>query len=356
MSTPSVDDEVRVLYVTGGRRIGGMESHLLILASNLPPSIRCVVCCLDASPDYLARLTDLGIEHTNLDCPNVLRPPVLRAYRRLTRVVRRFDPHVVHSYGFSADVIAALLRLGGGKAISSPAVAARNRTCGGRSSCGSSTASRTGLCASRPRPRRSPTPPSRLHRACSRSFPMAWNCISRRTGPELTTPSRSDSDVGHGETDQGHRPVGRRVHALRPKRRVELVIAGLIDRPWAEALRERARADAHIGSSDARPRPVTSSPDWTSSCCRRGPRECPTRCSKRWRRVCPALRPTSGQIAPCSVPRRARPEASSRRRPWTRCSAPCARWPSRGRPLAVRRAWRLRRSARATPSGDDQPV
>ena len=116
MSTPSVDDEVRVLYVTGGRRIGGMESHLLILASNLPPSIRCVVCCLDASVDYLARLTDLGIEHTNLDCPNLLRPRVLRAYRRLTRVVRRFDPHIVHSYGFSADVIAALLRLGGAKA------------------------------------------------------------------------------------------------------------------------------------------------------------------------------------------------------------------------------------------------
>ena len=31
-----------------------------------------------------------------------------------------------------------------------------------------------------------------------------------------------------------------------PERRVELVIAGLIDRPWAEALRERARGDARV--------------------------------------------------------------------------------------------------------------
>ena len=65
---------------------GGMEHHLIALASQLPPSVRCQVCCLEASADYLARLTAARIEHSNLDWPILLRPGgVLRAPAVRTR-------------------------------------------------------------------------------------------------------------------------------------------------------------------------------------------------------------------------------------------------------------------------------
>ena len=247
MSTPRVDDEVRVLYVTGGRRIGGMESHLLILASNLPPSIRCVVCCLDASPDYLARLTDLGIEHTNLDCPNVLRPGVLRAYRRLTRVVRRFDPHVVHSYGFSADVIAALLRLGGGKArlitsrrgeepyVRRQVILRLINRLSDRIVCVSAETAAFVNATESPPSRLLEVIPNGVELHLAEDRPRAHNPESIRFGTLGTVKPIKGTDL---LVDAFMR--------FDPERRVELVIAGLIDRPWAEALRERARADARI--------------------------------------------------------------------------------------------------------------
>ena len=109
----SIDDDIRVLYVIGGRRIGGMEIHLVTLARRLPASIRCLVCCLDASAEYRALLTEAGIEHANLDCPMLVRPRSLLAFRRFRHVVKGFRPHIVHSYGFSGDVIAAALRASG---------------------------------------------------------------------------------------------------------------------------------------------------------------------------------------------------------------------------------------------------
>ena len=113
MTSLAEDGEIRVLYLTGGRRLGGMEHHLSALASRLPPPVRCLVCCLEASADYEARLTDARIEHANLDWPILLRPGGALAYLRLERTVRRFRPHIVHSYGFVADVVAGLLRARG---------------------------------------------------------------------------------------------------------------------------------------------------------------------------------------------------------------------------------------------------
>ena len=113
MPASAEDDEIRILYVIGGRRLGGMEPHLIALASRLPPSVRCLVCCLEASADYEARLTEARIEHANLDWPILLRPGGIAAYLRFERAVRRFRPHIVHSYGFVADVVAGLLRARG---------------------------------------------------------------------------------------------------------------------------------------------------------------------------------------------------------------------------------------------------
>ncbi len=90
-----------------------MEIHLVTLARRLPASIRCLVCCLDASAEYRALLTEAGIEHANLDCPMLVRPRSLLAFRRFRHVVKGFRPHIVHSYGFSGDVIAAALRASG---------------------------------------------------------------------------------------------------------------------------------------------------------------------------------------------------------------------------------------------------
>ena len=104
------DDDIRILYVTGGRRIGGMETHLIRLASSLPASFRCLVCCLDASDDYKTRLTDAGIQHSNLDCPSLVRLSGILGYLRFERLAARFQPHIVHSYGFVGDVLAAILR------------------------------------------------------------------------------------------------------------------------------------------------------------------------------------------------------------------------------------------------------
>jgi glycosyltransferase involved in cell wall biosynthesis len=240
-------EEVRVLYVTGGRRIGGMESHLLILTSNLPPSIRCVVCCSDASPDYLARLTELGIERENLECPNLLRPGVIRAYRRLTRVVRRFDPHVVHSYGFSSDVIAALLRLGGVKAkiitsrrgeephVRRHAILRLINRLSDRIVCVSPETAAFVNATESPRPRLLEVIPNAVELHLTEHRPRARNRESIRFGTLGTVKPIKGTDL---LVDAFMR--------FSPERPVELVIAGLIDRPWAEALRDRARPDPRI--------------------------------------------------------------------------------------------------------------
>ena len=114
MTLLAEDDEIRVLYVIGGRRLGGMEHHLIALASQLPPSVRCQVCCLEASADYLARLTDARIEHTNLDWPNPAAStwsacvPAVRT-RRQTLSSRTSCTRTA----LSADIVAGLLRARG---------------------------------------------------------------------------------------------------------------------------------------------------------------------------------------------------------------------------------------------------
>jgi glycosyltransferase involved in cell wall biosynthesis len=250
-----MDDEVRVLYVTGGWQIGGMENHLLILASSLPRSIRCVVCCLRASHDYLARLTDLGIEHINLDCANLVRPGVVLAYRKLTPVVKRFDPHIVHSYGFSADLIAALLRLGGARAriVTSRRgeepyrrrqVTMRliNRL-SERIVCVSSETAAFVNATESPPPHLLEVIPNGV------ALPLAGNRIRARDPESLRF-----GTLGTVKPVKGTDLLVDAFMRFEPERRVELVIAGRIDKPWAEALRERARTDPRIrfvGSSSA---------------------------------------------------------------------------------------------------------
>ena len=246
MTTTSVDDEVRILYVTGGRRVGGMETHLLTLASSLPPSVRCVVCCLDASADYRARLTDLGIAHTDLACPNLLRPSGLLACRRFTRVVKHFDPHIVHSYGFSGDLVAALLRFGGARARIITSRRGEERS--GRRQAIRRLANRLSeriVCVS--------PETAAFVRATESPAPHLIEIIANGVAPHPSANRHRPSNrpirfgtLGTVKPIKGPDLLVEAFMRLPPERPVELIIAGLIDRPWAEALRDRARSDTRI--------------------------------------------------------------------------------------------------------------
>ena len=248
MTASTADDDIRILYVTGGRRIGGMETHLIRLASSLTASFRCLVCCLDASDDYKTRLTDAGIQHSNLDCPSLVRPSGILGYRRFERLVARFQPHIVHSYGFVGDVLAAILR------------ARRSKV--------RVITSRRGEDA------------NRRHQAVRRLVNRLSDkivCVSSETATfvqstELPAPGLLEI-IPNGVALNPARSLARgrdrdetvrfgTLGTVKPikgtdllvdafmqfdaRHRVELDIAGLIDRSWAEALRHRAAADTRI--------------------------------------------------------------------------------------------------------------
>jgi glycosyltransferase involved in cell wall biosynthesis len=248
MTASAIDDEIRVLYLTGGRRIGGMENHLIALASSLPSSIRCLVCCLEASADYQTRLTMAGIEHVNLGWPILLRPSGLPIYLRLERLIGRFRPHIVHSYGFVPDLVAGVLRT--------------------RRADVRLITSRRGEDANRPHQTLRRLVNRVSHRVVCVSAETAAFVQSTESPPPgllvvipngvALNPARLPARA-HG----GDRPVRfGTLGTVKPIKgtdllvdafmrfkqtdRVELLIAGLIDRPWAEALRDRARKDKRI--------------------------------------------------------------------------------------------------------------
>ena len=248
MTLSAADDQIRILYVIGGRGIGGMETHLITLAGSLAASFRCLVCCLDASDDYKTRLTDAGIQHSNLHCPSLVRPSGILGYLRFERIVARFQPHIVHSYGFGGDVLAAVLR------------ARRSRV--------RVITSRRGEDV------------NKRHQAVRRLV-NRWSdkvvCVSSETAKFVQSTESPLSGlievIPNGVAlNPGRPPAGGRdrdgtvrfgtlgtvkpikgtdllVDAFMrfgPKHRVELLVAGLADRPWAEALRHRAQADTRI--------------------------------------------------------------------------------------------------------------
>jgi glycosyltransferase involved in cell wall biosynthesis len=248
MTAAAIDDEIRVLYLTGGRRIGGMENHLIALASSLPSSIRCLVCCLEASSDYQTRLTMAGIEHVNLGWPILLRPSGLPIYLRLERLVGRFRPHIVHSYGFAADIVAGVLRTRRadvrlitsrrGEDANKRHQALRrlvNRVSERVVCVSAETAAFVQATESPSRSLLTVIPngvavnPVRLRASArGRDRPVRFGALGT-VKPIKGTDLLVDAFMRFKQTD-----------------RVELLIAGLIDRPWAEALRERARKDPRI--------------------------------------------------------------------------------------------------------------
>lgn len=224
-----------------------METHLLTLASGLPDGVRRYVCCLDASADYQRRLTDAGIDHCNIDCPTLVRPGSIFGYLRFERVVARFQPHVVHTYGFAADVIAAVLRARGAKVrvITSrrgedtntrhQAVRRLVNRLSERIICVSSETARFVQSTESPPPNLVEVIPNGV------SLSPFSTCHSRPPGSAIRF-----GTLGTVKPIKGTDLLVEAFMRFAPTHNVELLIAGIIDRPWAEALRERARGDRRI--------------------------------------------------------------------------------------------------------------
>jgi glycosyltransferase involved in cell wall biosynthesis len=87
-----------------------METHVLALASRLT-RLNPFVLCVDADEMYAQRLKDAGIGHGNLAVPRIDAWRATSLVRRLLAVPNGIRAHVVHSYGFSADLVAALVKL-----------------------------------------------------------------------------------------------------------------------------------------------------------------------------------------------------------------------------------------------------
>ena len=224
-----------------------METHVLQLATSIRPSVRSMVCCLDPSPEYLRLLKDADIEHVNLQCPRLTTPRVLLRYVALERIVDRFRPDVVHTYGFASDVLGTMLRM--------------------RRSDVRVITSRRGEDANRRH--------QRIRRLANR-----WSdrvvCVSSEVASfveatEQPTPGLLEV-IPNGVAIHS-RAVGRTVPDGGPLRfgtlgtvkpikgtdllveafmrfdatpRVELAIAGAVDRPWAQDLRSTASIDCRI--------------------------------------------------------------------------------------------------------------
>ena len=244
----SIDDDIRVIYVIGGRRIGGMEIHLVTLARRLPASIRCLVCCLDASAEYRALLTEAGIEHANLDCPMLVRPRSVLAFRRFRHVVKGFRPHIVHSYGFSGDVIAAALRASGVNVRVITSRRSEDRHAGHQA---------TRRLVNRVSDRIVCVSAETANFVMLTEWPPACllEVIPNGVAPhpaEVPARARDRREpirfgaLGTVKPVKGTDLLIEAFMQFTPAHRVELVIAGLIDRPWAEALRDRAATDPRV--------------------------------------------------------------------------------------------------------------
>jgi glycosyltransferase involved in cell wall biosynthesis len=108
--TPGVagpDGRTRVLFVINDLARAGAETQLVALALALPAARYDVrVVLLKRRNDFAEALASAGIPVVALDRKG---PVDVSAVLRLAREVRRFRPHVLHSYLFPANLLAALV-------------------------------------------------------------------------------------------------------------------------------------------------------------------------------------------------------------------------------------------------------
>ena len=240
-------DKTRILFLIGGRRIGGTETHLCRLAAAIREDFLCLVCCLDPSAEYLALLDAAGIDVEDLGLPSLTTPQALGRYLALERIVKRFQPDIVHSYSFAGDVLGAMLRARGAQVtfLTSRRGADTNRRhqqvrkivnrLSDKIVCVSSEIARFVEMTERPTPR--------LLEVIPNGVPMH---VAVRQQPTREPGVIRFGTLGTVKPVKGTDLLVDAFMKFAPDAAVRLSIAGLIDRPWAYDLRARGWANPRI--------------------------------------------------------------------------------------------------------------
>ena len=101
----------RILFVIGGEHIGGSELHLLRLLPYLTGEFQVGICCINGGARFLDHLRVSTVDKFNLAIPDLRSASRVLRLKELHGVMRRFVPDIIHSYGFTADVLAPIFSL-----------------------------------------------------------------------------------------------------------------------------------------------------------------------------------------------------------------------------------------------------
>jgi glycosyltransferase involved in cell wall biosynthesis len=195
----------------------------------------------------LELLAAQGTDYVALGCPSLITPQALLRYVTLGRLVDSFRPDIVHTYGFGCDVLGAAVRVRypGIRLITSRRGEDGNRRhqqmrrlanrCSDKVVCVSSEVAKFVEATERP--------PAHL-------LQVIPNGVSIE--PRVNPQNRSNRRVVRFGTLGTVKPVKGTdllVEAFMkfdPCAQVELCVAGVVNRPWAAALRDRASGDDRI--------------------------------------------------------------------------------------------------------------
>jgi glycosyltransferase involved in cell wall biosynthesis len=104
---PDLNESLRVLHILAPARQGGLESVVSMLSAGQRSEGTHVAAVLSPAEvrdhPFLARLETLGVPVTTVAVPT---RSYVREYRSLKALIGLLRPHVVHTHGYHADVIA----------------------------------------------------------------------------------------------------------------------------------------------------------------------------------------------------------------------------------------------------------
>lgn len=98
---------IKILFVIGQLDIGGAEQQLLYLAENLDKKkYQVKICCLSK---YLGILSQKQLDDLDIVViPQIMKPDLTRPYK-LLRIVKQYQPDLIHSYLFVANTWARII-------------------------------------------------------------------------------------------------------------------------------------------------------------------------------------------------------------------------------------------------------
>ena len=217
------------------------------LAAAIRDDYTCLVCCLDPSAEYIALLDAAGIDLVDLHLPSLTTPKAMGRFLAFERIIRRFQPDIVHSYSFAGDVLGAMLRARGAqvtlfmsrrgedKSRRHQLVRRITNRWSNKIVCVSSEVARFVEQTERPT--------AGLLEVIPNGVPM--NVAVRQPSAREPGVLRFGT-LGTVKPVKGTDLLVDAFMRFAPDAAVRLSIAGLIDRPWAYDLRARASADARI--------------------------------------------------------------------------------------------------------------